>query len=144
MSSTPTTPYITTDDAAPARRAGGRSTAAVIVAVLSAIAALGALLLCVGHLGVDLGPVSALGPGGTQAVPVAATIFAVGAVLFAALAVGTWRGARWAWWAGVVVYGLATVSGITQYRGAASAIGLVVSVGALAALLSPSGRRLRG
>lgn len=122
---------------------GARSGASAIVAALSALAAVGALLLCIGHLGIDLGVISALGPGGTRAVPVAATIFGVGTLVFGALAVGAWRGAAWAWYGGVVVYGLATLSGLVQYRGVASALGLVLSIGALIALCSSAGRRMR-
>jgi len=121
-----------------------RPVATALVA-LSGMSALGALLLAIGHLGVEVPVLSALGPGGDRAVPVAAAVFSVGTVLYAAVAYGAARGARWAWTAGVVVNALAVLGGARQFRGAASAIGLLLAVAALALLLAPAGRRaLRG
>lgn len=117
--------------------------AASTAAALSAVPALGSALLCVGHLGVDVPLLSALGPGGDGAVPIAATIFAVGTAAFGAAAWGLIRQARWAWPFGVAVHGLGVFSAVGNYRGAVSAVGLALSLGALAVLLSPAGRDLR-
>ncbi len=108
---------------------------------LSAISALGAALLSIGHLGVEVPLVSALGPGGDGVVPVAAGIFAVGALLYAAVAWGAFAGARWAWTAGVAVNVLALLGGVREYRGIASAVALALALAALVLLLVPCGRR---
>lgn len=118
-----------------------RPAAATWVGVLSLLGALGSLLLCIGHLGVDVPLLSSLGPGGDRAVPVAAAIFAVGAVAYAVVGLGALRLARWAWLAGVVVHALAILAGLGQFRGAASAVGILLSLAALVVLASPSGRR---
>ena len=117
--------------------------AAAVAGALSAVVALGAALLCIGHLGVDVPVLSALGPGGDQAVPVAATIFALGTAMFGAAAWGLLRQARWAWPAGVAVHALGVLSGVGQYRGTVSAVGIVLSLAALVVLLAPAGRGLR-
>jgi hypothetical protein len=137
-----------TDALARASRAPSRTPAGPVaraVGWLSAVSALGAALLSIGHLGVDVPLVSALGPGGDGVVPVAATIFAVGALLYAVVAWGAFAAARWAWTAGVAVNALALLGGVREYRGTASAVALALALAALVLLLLPAGRReLRG
>lgn len=118
-----------------------RAPAAVLVGSISVIAALGAALLAIGHAGVEIPLLSALGPGGDRAVPPAAAAFTVATVLYAALAAGAFSGARWAWPLGLAVHGLAVLSGLASFRGAASAMGIALGVAAVAILLSPGGRR---
>jgi hypothetical protein len=118
---------------------------ATSVGWLSVIAAAGSALLAIGHLGVDVPVLSALGPRGNGVVPVAAAVFTVGALLYAAVAAGAFSGARWAWPLGLSVNALALLSGLREYRGTASAIGIVLALAGLALLLAPAGRReLRG
>jgi hypothetical protein len=105
-----------------------------VIGWLSVVAAVGSALLAVGHMGVSVPVLSDLGPGGDGVVPVAAAVFTVGALLYAAVAVGAFRGARWAWPLGVAVNALALLSGLREYRGAASAIGIALAVAALALL----------
>ncbi len=109
-------------------------------ALLAAIAAVGNLLLAVAHLGIEIPVLSALGPQG-GAVPPAVVAFTVGTVVFGAIAVGLARGRRWAWVGGLVVSALAVLSGVGQFRGVVSALGIVLSLGLLALLLAPSSRR---
>jgi hypothetical protein len=122
-----------------------RAPAAALVGWLSAVAAIGTTLLAVGHAGVQIPLLSALGPGGNRAVPIAAAAFTLATALYAAVAAGAFSGARWAWPLGLVVHGLAVLGGLGNYRGAASAFGIALGVACLVVLLSPGGRRaLRG
>lgn len=122
-------------------RTTARPPAAVLAGWLFALGGVGATLLAVAHAGVEIPLVSALGPGGDQAVPVAAGVFAAGAVLMLALAAGAFARARWVLPVGVLVALLAVVEGFRNYRGAASAAGIALGVLLLLLLLSPGGRR---
>ena len=108
---------------------------------LSVVGAIGSAALAVGHLGIDVPLLSALGPEGGGVVVPAAVAFLVGTVGFATVAYGAFTHARWTWTVGVVWNVLAVLAGIGQYRGVASAIGIVVALAALAVLVSPPGRR---
>ena len=104
-----------------------RSALSVAASAVAGLAAFGCLLLAVAHTGVEVPLLSAIGPRG-DAVPPAVVAFTIGTVLFAALAVGIRRGADWATWAGIVVSVLAVLSGIRQFRGPVSAVGIVLAV----------------
>ncbi|MPZ88491.1 MAG: hypothetical protein GEU81_10525 [Nitriliruptorales bacterium] len=115
--------------------------AAAVVGWLSLLGAIGTALLSVSHMGVEVPLLAGLGPGGTRAVPVAAVGFAVAAVLYAGIAFGAFRQASWAWTAGLVLNALAVLSGLGNFRGAASATGIVIGVLTLIVLISPGGRQ---
>jgi hypothetical protein len=112
-------------------------------ALLAGVAALGTALLAVAHTGVDVPLLSGLGPQG-GAVPPAVVAFSFGTVVFAAVAVGLARGARWAWAVGLAVCALAVASGVGQFRGVVSAIGIAVAVVLASLLLAPGSRRRVG
>lgn len=120
---------------------GARPPAASLVGWLQILAAVGSALLAVGHAGVRIPLLSALGPGGDRAVPAAMVAFAVGALLYAAVAAGAFARARWAWFLGLAVNGLAVASGLTNYRGVASAAGIAIGLLVVVLLLAPGGRR---
>ncbi len=110
------------------------------MAWLAGAFALGAALLAVGHAGVSLPLVSALGPGGDRPVPVAAGLFTVGAVLFVVVAAATAGLRPWAWPLGLLVFGLTLVGAAFPYRGVGSAIGIVGALLAIVVLSSRPGR----
>ena len=118
-----------------------RSIAAVTVGWLSLLGAAGCALLAIGHMGVQLPLLSAIGPGGDRAVPQAAVAFAIATLLYGVVAGGAFRRTPWAWPAALTVHGLVIIAGLGQFRGAASAIGIVLALVAVAVLLSPAGRR---
>lgn len=118
-----------------------RPAAVTVAGGLAVLGALGTAALSVGHAGVELPLLSALGPGGSRAVPPAAISFAVGAVAYAAVAIGLFAGRRWAWWAGMALYVLTLVSATTPWRGVGSAAGVALALAGLAALLVPGSRR---
>lgn len=103
-------------------------------------AALGAALLALGHSGLQVPLLSAIGPGGDRAVPVAAAIFAVGTAVFLVVGWGLRGGARWARPAALAVHGLTALSLLRPYRGVASAVGLMICLGAVAALVAATRR----
>ena len=96
--------------------------------------------MALAHTGVRIPLVSALGPQGSDPVWPAAVVFTLGALVFAALAAGAFRRARWTWPAAVAVNALAALSMVRPYRGLGSLLGLVLFGAALAVLLSPAGR----
>lgn len=93
---------------------------------VASLAAVGNALLAIAHTGVEVPLLSALGPSG-GAVPPAVVAFTVGTLLFAAIAVGLWREARWARPVGIGVAGLSILSGLGQFRGMVSAFGIVLA-----------------
>jgi hypothetical protein len=111
-----------------------RPTAATAVGVLAVLGVVGAIVMTLAHLGIDLGFIRAV-----RLVPVAAG-FAVGSLLFAAVAFGAFRRAAWAWPLGVVVNGLAFVSSIFPVRGLEALVPAAVTLAALVILLSRPGR----
>ncbi len=111
--------------------------------VLSAVAALGNLLLAIAHTGVTIPGFSSLGPQG-GAVPPAVVAFVIGTAMFTAISVGLLNRQRWAWVTGLVVSALAVLSGVGQFRGVVSAAGIVLAIGLAALLLAPPSRRQIG
>lgn len=108
---------------------------------LAATTGVGTGLLAVGHSGVTVPGVSALGPGGSDPVWPAAVAFAVATALFATIAVGALRGRAWAWPLATVTNALVLVSSLLQFRGAASAVGIALAAASLVLLLSPPVRQ---
>jgi hypothetical protein len=117
-----------------------RPPAATLVGWLQLVAAVGTALLAIGHAGVQVPLLSALGPGGDRAVPAAAIAFAVATVLFLAVATGAFTQARWSWPLGLAVNALAVLAGLANYRGPASAVGIAIGLAVLTLLLAPGGR----
>lgn len=103
--------------------------------------AAGSALLAIGHMGVQIPLISALGPGGSRAVVPAAVAFSIGAGLHGAVAVGVARRLAWAWPLGVLVAGATLVGAATPFRGAGSAIGLALAGLQLGVLLTGTARR---
>lgn len=114
-----------------------------IAVALATISALGTSLLAVAHTGVTVPLLSALGPQG-GAVPPAVVAFTVATLLFAVLAFGLRRAARWAWVGGLVLAAASILGGVGQFRGVVSAIGIGLAVVLLGVLLAPSSRRAVG
>lgn len=117
-----------------------RPRAAVSAAVLAVIVAAGAALMAVSHAGVTVPLLAALGPGGDRALPGVAAGFAVAALVFAVVAVATWRRRPWAWAVGLAVNTLALVAATMPWRGPVSGVAAVVTVAAIVVLVSPGGR----
>lgn len=111
-----------------------------VVGVSGALA-IGSALLAIGHLGVQLPVISRFGPGGTRAVVPAAIAFGVAACLHGAVAVGSARRRSWAWPLGVLVAGVTLIGAATPFRGAASAVGIVLAALQLGLLLTRPARR---
>lgn len=106
--------------------------------VLTGVAAAGTLLLAIAHLGIEIPVLSALGPQG-GAVPPAVVAFTLATALFAGVGYGLARRSRLAWGVGLGVSALSILSGIGQFRGVVSAIGIGLSVLLIGLLLaSPS------
>lgn len=94
---------------------------------MATIAGLGNLLLALAHTGMDIPLLSRLGPQG-GAVPAAVGAFTVGTIVFGAVAVGLFFGARWARGLGLAVAALSIISGFGQFRGVVSAAAMVLAV----------------
>lgn len=136
---------MTQTGSSPAHSSGSAPTSASLAPAVGGAAAavltVGCVLLAIGHAGVRVPVVSALGPGGDQAVPVAAAVFAVGAVAYGMLTRGLLARAGWAWPAGLVLAVLTVLGASRPFRGAGSAVGIVLALVIVAALASPAGRR---
>lgn len=124
----------------PVTRSAGAPAARVAGAAAGTLTA-GCLLLAVAHAGVALPLVSALGPGGDRAVPVAATVFTVAAIAYGVVTRGLFARLPWAWPAGLVLGALTVLGAARPYRGVGSAVGIVLALAIVAALVSPPGRR---
>lgn len=108
-----------------------------------AVAALGAAatgLLAVGHAGVEIALVTALGPGGSRPVWPAAAAFTVAAVAYAAVAVGLARRRAWAVPLATVVFGVTVLGALLPYRGVGSLVGAGIGVVGLVLLAAARGR----
>jgi hypothetical protein len=116
----------------------GRPSAAVAVGTLAALGLLGSLVMTLAHLGLGIPVLDALGAG-VLVVP-AAVSFAVGTLLYALVTYGAFRTRRWTWFAGLLVNVLAFVTAAFPIRSWISVTAIVVSVTAIAVLLSPPGR----
>ncbi|MBW3605949.1 MAG: hypothetical protein KY460_13810 [Actinobacteria bacterium] len=111
-----------------------------VVGVSGALA-VGSALLAIGHLGVQLPVISRFGPAGARAVVPAAIAFGVAACLHGTVAVGVTRRRSWAWPLGVLVAGITLIGAATPFRGAASAVGIVLATTQLDLLLTRPARR---
>lgn len=108
---------------------------------VSGVLAVGSALMAIGHLGLQLPVLSALGPGGTRAVVPAAIAFSIAAALHGAVAYGVSRRMSWAWPLGVAVAGVTLLGAATPFRGAVSAIGIMLAGLQLGLLLTATARR---
>ena len=130
---------LTASNAAQGARPDAR-TAAVVVAMLSALLTIGAAALAVAHAGLQIPGLSALGPGGDRAVVPAAVAFSVATVLAGLVTFGSFRRRPWAWALGLVVHAIVLVGAAVPYRGLGSLIGILISAAAVAVLVSRPGR----
>lgn len=112
-----------------------------LVAALTGVLAAGCVLMAIAHLGIRVPVVSALGPGGNQAIPPAAAAFTIAALLFAVVTAGIVRGRAWSWPTALVLHALALLGAAVPYRGVGSAVGIALTGAAIAVLLTPSARR---
>lgn len=103
---------------------------------LAVLGVLGSASMALAHLGVTLPLV-----GETPYLAPVAAGFAVGAVFYAVTAAGAFRRRSWAWALALAVNGLAFAStAAPPYRGGIEPVAMLVSVAALALLVSPPGR----
>lgn len=117
-----------------------RPTAATAVGVLALLGVVGSVVMTLAHLDLDIPVVSALGPTG-RALPAVAAGFAVGTLLFAAVAYGAFARTSWAWPVALVVNGLALASATMPWRGIeSSGVPALVTLIALVVLVSRPGR----
>lgn len=108
---------------------------------ISGALAVGSALLAVGHAGVRIPVVSALGPGGSEPVVPAAIAFVVATCLHGAVAVGVARRRPWAWPLGVLVAAVTLIGATTPFRGVGSIVGIVLAGAELGLLLTGRIRR---
>lgn len=111
-----------------------------LVAV-TAVLAVGCLLMAIGHAGVTVPLLSMLGPSGGAAVPPAAVGFGVATVAYVVVLVGLVRQRPWSWALALVVYGVTLAGAAMPFRGAGSVVGIVLSGLALGLLIAPDVRR---
>lgn len=111
------------------------------VAWISSALAAGSALLAVGHAGVRIPVVSALGPGGSDPVVPAAFAFTVAACLHGAVAYGIARRRAWAWPVGVLVAAVTLIGAAVPFRGVGSVVGIVLAGTELGLLLTGQVRR---
>lgn len=110
------------------------------VAVLSAVLAVGCVVMAIAHSGVEVPVISRLGPGGGRPVVPAALAFALAAALLTVLTLGMWRQRPWSWAAGLVVHGVVVAGAAFPYRGWGSLAGIVLAGAAFVLLVSRPGR----
>lgn len=103
--------------------------------------AVGSALLALGHMGVEIPVVSALGPGGSRAVVPAAIAFTAVAGLHGTVATGIARRRPWAWPLGVLASGITLLGAAVPFRGAGSLVGIVLAGAELVLLLRGGTRR---
>lgn len=118
-----------------------RTTAPTAVAWASGALAVGSALLAIGHSGVRVPVVSALGPGGDDPVVPAAIAFAAAAALHGAVCVGITRRRPWAWPLGILAGAITLLGAAVPFRGAASLIGIVLAAVEVVGLLFGGTRR---
>ena len=109
--------------------------------VLAFIGAAGTATLAVGHAGVQLPLVSALGPGGSEPVWPAAAAFAVAALAFVVVGAGLLGARTWAVPAASMLFGVTVVASLFPFRGAGSIAGAVLGIVGLALLSLTALRR---
>jgi hypothetical protein len=115
---------------------GGSARALSAVTWISGALAAGSGLLAIGHAGVAIPLVSALGPGGSRAVVPAAIAFTAAACLHGAVAYGVARRRTWAWPLGVLAAGVTLLGAAMPFRGAGSIAGIALAGTQLGLLLS--------
>jgi hypothetical protein len=118
-----------------------RNAALDAVVWASTALAVGSALLAIGHMGVQIPLLSALGPGGTRAVVPAAIAFSLGACLHGAVAYGVARRLVWAWPLGVLAAGVTLLGAAMPFRGVGSLIGMSLAGLQLGILLTGTARR---
>lgn len=111
-----------------------RQPAATAIGVLALVGTIGAVVMALAHLGIDVGVIRA------ASLPPVATGFAVGAVLFALVAYGAFRRTAWAWPLALVVNGIGFLSAVFPWRGPEAIVPAAVTLVAVAILLSRPGR----
>jgi hypothetical protein len=111
-----------------------RPGAATTVGVLAVLGIVGSLIMMLAHLGLDLGFIEAVN------LPPVAIGFAVGALLFTAVAYGAFRQTPWAWPVALVVNALAFLSSVFPVRGIEAVVPALVTLAAIVVLLSRPGR----
>lgn len=109
--------------------------------VISSVAALGAGVMAVSHMGVAVPVVERLAPGPPAVVWPPAILFTVAALAHLSVVIGALRHRQWTWAVAVVVNGLTLVASGVPFRGPASAVGIVVSLAVIACCTAPAGRR---
>ena len=120
---------------------GTRGAAVDAVVWISGALAAGSALLAVGHAGVRIPVVSALGPGGSEPVVPAAIVFTAAACLHGAVTYGVVRRRPWSWPLGVLVAAVTLIGAAVPFRGVGSAIGIALAGTELALLLTGRIRR---
>lgn len=118
-----------------------RNAALDTVVWASTALAVGSALLAIGHMGVQIPLLSALGPGSTRAVVPAAVAFSLGACLHGAVAYGVSRRLVWAWPLGVLAAGLTLLGAALPFRGVGSLVGMSLAGLQLGILLTGTARR---
>ncbi len=118
---------MTSSDTSAPTAAPERPGVVTAIAVLALLGAVGAAVMVVAHLALDM---TALAAG-----------FAVGTVAYLLLALGTWRRRAWAWPLGLVVNAIGLAAALLPWRGLdRSGLPTLVSLVALGLLLSRPGR----
>lgn len=113
-----------------------RPPAAIAVGCLAIVGTAGAIFMSLAHMGVGVPLIG----GGQMVLPVAIGM-AVGAALYAAVAYAAFTQASWAWPAALAVNGIALVATLgPPTRGASELVPIIISLVALAILVSPAGR----
>jgi hypothetical protein len=107
---------------------------------LTALLLLGCAVMAIAHAGVVIPGISALGPGGDDAVWPAVIAFTFGVIVLAIVALGLLRGRTWAWPLAVVTHGLVIVGALTPYRGIGSAVAIVIAAAAVGVLMTRGAR----
>lgn len=118
-----------------------RTAAPTAVAWASGALAVGSGLLAIGHSGLRVPVVSALGPGGDDPVVPAAIAFAIAAALHGAVCFGITRRHPWAWPLGILAGAVTLLGAAVPFRGAASLIGMVLAGVEVVGLLLGGTRR---
>jgi hypothetical protein len=113
----------------------------VVVIALSVLAAAGAAVMAIAHMGVYV-PVPGA-PDTARVILPAAIAFSVGTLALVVLLYGLLTRRRWAWLAGLVVHALVVLGAGFPVRGWPSVVAIVVSGLAILLLLTPGGRRIR-
>lgn len=121
--------------------AGDHPSGWVAASIIAFIGAAATAVLAVGHAGVAIPLVSALGPGGSRPVWPAAAAFAVAAACYVAVGVGLRARRQWSAFAGSALFGVTILLALVPYRGVGSIVGAALGFVGLTALSLPALRR---